>query len=144
MSQSRNQYEAERWLLTAEEDLRAAETLSSAEIFSLACFHAQQAGDKAVKALWRLIDADPWGHSVKKLISDFPSKDEIQNLQVLTDKAALLDKFYIPTRYPNGLPDLTPGQIYVREDADQGIEAARMFVSLAENWLRKNASNEPG
>ena len=44
MSQSRNQYEAERWLLTAEEDLRAAETLSSAEIYSLACFHAQQAG----------------------------------------------------------------------------------------------------
>jgi HEPN domain-containing protein len=137
MSQSRNKYEAERWLMTAKEDLLAAETLSSAEIYSLACFHAQQAGEKAVKAMWRLIDADPWGHSVKKLITDFPRKDEIQNIESFNDKAALLDKFYIPTRYPNGLPDLTPGQIYVREDAEQGIEAARMFVSLAQNWLQK-------
>ena len=68
----------------------------------------------------------------------FSAEDEIQNLHGLTEKAALLDKFYIPTRYPNGLPDLTPGQIYIREDADQGIEAARMFVALAENWLREN------
>src|SRR4030042_566225 len=131
MSQSRNQYEAERWLMTAKEDLLAAETLSSAEIYSLACFHAQQAAEKAVKALWRLIDAHPWGRSVKKLIMDFPRKDMIENAEALADKAALLDKFYIPTRYPNGLPDLTPGQIYIREDAEKGIEAARMFVSLA-------------
>jgi hypothetical protein len=32
MSQSKNRYQAERWLLTAEEDLRAAETLSQAEL----------------------------------------------------------------------------------------------------------------
>ena len=140
MSQSRNEHEAERWLLTAKEDLPAAETLSSAGIYALACFHAQQTEEKAVKALWRLIDADQWGHSVKKLITDFPRKDMIEDLEGLADKAGLLDKFYIPTRYPNGLPDLTPGQIYVREDADQGIEAARMFVSLAEKWLRKNRS----
>jgi HEPN domain-containing protein len=140
MSRSRNQYEAERWLMTAKEDLLAAEALFSAGIYASACFHAQQAGEKAVKALWLQIDADPWGHSVKKLITDFPRKDEIQNLQSLTDKAALLDKFYIPTRYPNGLPDLTPGQVYVKGDAEQGIDAARMFVSLAEKWLGKSLS----
>ncbi len=140
MSQSRNQYEAERWLLTAKEDLLATETLASAGIYALACFHAQQAAEKALKALWRLIDADPWGHSVKKLIMDFPRKDMIEDLEALTDKAALLDKFYIPTRYPNGLPDLTPGQIYIREDAEQGIEAAKMFLAFAEKWLQQNRS----
>lgn len=140
MSQSRNQYEAERWLMTAKEDVLAAETMSSAEIYASACFHAQQVGEKAVKALWRLIDANARGNSVRKLIMDFPRKDTIENLEILSDKAALLDKFYIPTRYPNGLPDLTPGQIYLKEDAERGIEAARMFVSLAEGWLRKNRS----
>ncbi len=64
----------------------------------------------------------------------------IEDLEALTDKAALLDKFYIPTRYPNGLPDLTPGQIYIREDAEQGIEAAKMFLAFAEKWLQQNRS----
>jgi HEPN domain-containing protein len=31
--------------------------------------------------------------------------------------AAALDRFYIPTRYPNGLPDLTPGKYYFQKDA---------------------------
>lgn len=57
MNQSRNQYEAERWLMTAKEDLLVAETLSSAGIHAPACFHAQQAAEKALKALWRFIDA---------------------------------------------------------------------------------------
>jgi HEPN domain-containing protein len=41
--------------------------------------------------------------------------------------AASLDKFYIPARYPNGLPDLTPGQVYISQDAEQAIEKAIFF-----------------
>ncbi len=26
-------------------------------------------------------------------------------------RTADLDQYYIPTRYPNGLPDLTPGEV---------------------------------
>lgn len=56
--------EAERWLQTAQEDLRAARTLADAGMYTQACFYAQQSGEKAVKALWYLVDAVPWGHSV--------------------------------------------------------------------------------
>jgi HEPN domain-containing protein len=42
--------------------------------------------------------------------------------------AAHLDKFYIPTRYPNGLPDLTPGQTYISQDSTQAIEKAKFFL----------------
>ncbi|MCR4438381.1 MAG: HEPN domain-containing protein [bacterium] len=38
MSVSKNRYEAERWLRTAEEDLQAAETLLAAGWFAQACF----------------------------------------------------------------------------------------------------------
>jgi hypothetical protein len=41
MSLSDNRYQAERWLLTAEEDLRAAQTLFDAGIYAQACFLAQ-------------------------------------------------------------------------------------------------------
>lgn len=137
MSLSANRYQAERWLLTAKEDLLAAETLMNEGIYAQACFLSQQAGEKAVKALWYLVDADPWGHSVKKLVLEFPERSRLENSDELAGLAALLDKFYIPTRYPNGLPDLTPGQVYGRKDASEGLEAARALVDACESWLKK-------
>jgi HEPN domain-containing protein len=51
------------------------------------------------------------------------------------EKAAGLDKFYIPTRYPNGLPDLTPGQVYLRSDAEAGIAMASFLLDAARGML---------
>lgn len=51
------------------------------------------------------------------------------------EKAAGLDKFYIPTRYPNGLPDLTPGQVYLRPDAEAGIAMASFLLNAARGML---------
>jgi HEPN domain-containing protein len=138
MSQSKNRYQAERWLLTAEEDLRAAESLSQAGLYAPACFHAQQAGEKALKSLWYAVDAEPWGHSVQRLAADFPRQTEVSNLETWIEQGALLDKFYIPTRYPNGLPDLTPGQVYRQADAGRGIEAARLLVAACRKWLEEH------
>jgi len=130
-------------LRTAEEDLRAAQGLLSLGLYAHACFQAQQAGEKAVKALWHHVDADPWGHSVKRLLADFPRKGHLPDLDTLMEQASLLDQFYIPTRYPNGLPDLTPGEVYARQDADRGIEAARMLVEAARKWLQTALEYRP-
>lgn len=137
MSRAKNRHEAERWLLTAEEDLRAARFLLEAGSYAQACFLAQQSGKKAVKALWYLEDADPWGHSVQRLILEFPRRDALPHVEAWTEQGALLDKYYIPTRYPNVLPDLTPGQVYRREDAVRGIEAAQFLVSSCQEWLAR-------
>jgi hypothetical protein len=40
---------------------------------------------------------EAWGHVVRKLIEELPETIAIQEL--LTDKAMVLDAFYIPTRY---------------------------------------------
>lgn len=137
MSQSKNRYQAERWLLTAEEDLRAATSLFESGMYAQACFYAQQAGEKAVKSLWYLVDADPWGHSVQNLIEKFPRREEIPNREEWVERGASLDKFYIPTRYPNGLPDLTPGQVYRADDARRGLESARALVAACRKWLEE-------
>lgn len=123
--------------MTAREDLQAAEVLCEAKMYAQACFLSQQAAEKAVKSLWRLADAEGWGHSVKRLILDFPEKSEIPDLESHLEEASLLDKFYIPTRYPNGLPDLTPGEVYGREDADRGLAAARSLLDLCGRWLEE-------
>ncbi len=112
MSQSKNRHDAERWHQTAQDDLKAARALRDAALFAHACFQAQQCAEKAIKALWYLMDQDPWGHSIQRLVMDFPNPEFVEDIDAWEQRAAYLDRFYIPTRYPNGLPDLTPGQSY--------------------------------
>ena len=138
MSQSKNRHQAERWLQTAAEDLHAAQVLLEGRMYAQACFYAQQSGEKAIKSLWYLLDADPWGHSVQRLIAEFPRPAELPDLEAWLEHGALLDKFYIPTRYPNGLPDLTPGQVYRLDDARRGLEAARALVTACQRWLEQH------
>jgi HEPN domain-containing protein len=45
------------------------------------------------------------------------------------------NSFYIPTRYPNGLPDLTPDQSYFRHDAEQGIALATDLLTASRRWF---------
>jgi len=137
MSLERNVYEAWRWLRTGEDDLEAATILKKSGKFAHACFHAQQAGEKALKAIWNLADADPWGHSIRKLIEDLEYVDMnlYGRLKGLLKQATILDRFYIPTRYPNGLPDLTPGEAYLEEDAERCIRQAGEILATVKSLL---------
>ncbi|MBN1841112.1 MAG: HEPN domain-containing protein [Deltaproteobacteria bacterium] len=137
MSVDKNVQEALRWLRTAEDDLDSATILRRNEKFPHACFHAQQAGEKALKAVWYFADADPWGHSIKKLIEDLRYVDLMlyEHVESLLRSGMLLDRFYIPTRYPNGLPDLTPDAAYIDEDAETCIEHATRIVNKARSVL---------
>ena len=138
MSGTKNRHRAERWLQTAEEDWKAAQVLVSNGMYAQACFYAQQSGEKAVKSLWYLVDADPWGRSVQRLVAEFPRRAEIADLDAWLGYGALLDQFYIPTRYPNGLPDLTPGQVYRLDDARRSLEAARGLIAACRKWLEEH------
>lgn len=128
MSVTKTIYEAHRWWQTAHEDFLAAQALEKVGMFSHACFECQQSGEKAVKALWFSIEADPWGHSIQKLVSEFPRQDWLKLREQWLLNAAFLDKYYIPTRYPNGLPDLTPAQSYGAEDAKMAMERASFLL----------------
>ncbi len=130
MSRDKEVYEARRWFDTAMEDLEAAQAIMDKEKFSHACFIAQQAGEKALKALWFFIGEDPWGHSIQKLIAELPDPALRGRMEELIEEGAVLDRYYIPTRYPNGLPDLTPGKYYFRKDALLCIESAQRLVNL--------------
>ena len=128
MSRDKETYEAQRWLETACEDLDAAHALLEKDKFSHACFFAQQAGEKALKALWLFLGEDPWGHSIQKLIAEIPDSSIRSLMEKLIEEAAVLDRYYIPTRYPNGLPDLTPAKYYFRKDAMLCMDSARRLV----------------
>ena len=77
MSVSHNRYQAQRWMATALEDMQAVRALSASGLYAQACFYAQQAAEKSLKAIWFAQDTDPWGHSNSRLLMDFSARDQI-------------------------------------------------------------------
>ena len=138
MSVEKNVSEAKRWMAAAKDDLDSAIILKREKKFAHSCFHSQQAAEKAVKSVWYFIDADPWGHSIKKLIDDLAPVNPsfFQSLEPLNKIGLTLDRFYIPTRYPNGLPDITPDVAFTEEDADSAVESAEKIVETARSLLK--------
>jgi HEPN domain-containing protein len=56
-------------------------------------------------------------------------------MTAVQNDAAALDRFYIPTRYPNGLPDLTPGKFYFQKDAEFAIGIAESITALVKRTI---------
>ncbi len=122
---------AEDWLGQAERDLRAAEASMEAGLFEWACFIAQQAAEKAVKAVAQARGGDAMGHAVSRLIAELfeqPPPDVV-------NAARRLDAYYIPTRYPNGWAAGKPGDYYSREDAEAAIADAQGVVGYCQGHL---------
>ena len=138
MSSEKNRHEALRWLTTAVDDLETAEILIKNEKFAHSCFHAQQAAEKAIKAVWYFSDADPWGHSIRKLIEDLNDVDVslYNELKGLVRIGMVLDRFYIPTRYPNGLPDITPDKAFDKDDAQDCINDSDRIIESVKSILK--------
>ena len=62
-------------------------------------------------------------------MQDYPDAGIRSKLEKFLDHAKRLDKLYIPTRYPNGLPDSTPAEVYTREEAEDAMRIARELIT---------------
>lgn len=60
-----------------------------------------------------------WGHSVAELCQDVIALHA--ELEPLAKIGGPLDKYYIPTRYPNGLPGGIPSDAFTAADAEMAI-----------------------
>ena len=126
--------ESRRWFGQAEMDLAAARHLAAGGFHNLACFVSQQAVEKALKAYLYLRGArEVHGHSVSVLCADCAHFDS--GFRDLTRKASPLDKYYIPTRYPNGLPGGLPSDAYDDSDSKKAIETALEALAFVEARL---------
>ncbi len=131
-----------RWLSSARRTLDSAVGDLGRGDYNWACFKAQQAAEVSVKALLRGLGLPSYGHSISKLVLILRSKGvEVPNDIVL--KAKKLDKYYIPTRYPNAWAEGAPHEYYSREDADDAIKCAKDIIEWVESvWrlLRRGSS----
>jgi len=116
----------EDWFRQALRDLEHAKRSLEFGDYEWACFAAQQAAEKAVKALYQYLGVEAWGHSVSRLLNALP--EQFRPPPELIDKAKELDKHYIPTRYPNFHPEGAPVDYYTRADAERAVKYAEEIV----------------
>lgn len=120
---------AEDWLRQAERDLHQAQISMQNEVHEWACFAAQQAAEKAVKAIHLQLGQEACGHSVLKLLQQLPEMIEV--IPELKEGASVLDAYYIPPRYPNGFSEGAPFEYYTRKQSEEAIRYAREIVEFA-------------
>lgn len=123
--------EGAQWLAQARDDLEAARLLRGGGHHNLACFHCQQAAEKALKAFLILRDEeDIGGHSVERLCERAAGLDD--RFTELVNDAARLDVFYLPTRYPNALAGGLPSRAFGPEESERALELADRVVEAVE------------
>ena len=120
-----------RWIKAAKNNLEGAKRDMEEEEHNWACFKAEQAGQLAVKALYRLLGRPAWGHDIYSLYTGI-SELLGQGSEELLGCARYLARLYIPTRYPDALPGGVPSEYFDRSDSEKAIRCAEKILEWVE------------
>jgi len=128
--------ESERWLIQAKDEFTDADDLRKNGKFYLALFHFQQATEKALKAyLYLKVKSVEvfYTHSIADLLRMVMEIDA--DFKEVTP-AKKLDRYYIPTRYPNSLPGSVPSRYFDDpEEAKEAMHLAKKVIELVERKI---------
>jgi HEPN domain-containing protein len=118
------------WLAQSESDLAFAEHGLRLGFHAHACFLAQQAAEKAAKAIHYARGARAvLGRSVDGLLAALERAG--LDAAALRPLAKQLDLHYVPARYPSGLPGNVPSEAYTAGQAAGALEGARRILAFA-------------
>ncbi len=126
------------WFTQAKDEFLDSDNLRKRERFYLALFHFQQAAVKAVKAFLYLkvksIEVF-YTHSINDLLN-VAIEIDIEFKEIESVKK--LDQYYIPTRYPNGLPGGIPSRYFDdSKEAKDAMLLAKKLIDLVEKKLKQ-------
>ena len=124
------------WFRQAEADLQHARHAMEDVDYEWSCFAAHQAAEKALKAVFLKLGLDAWGHTITVLIGNLP-KMEKQPSETLINHARILDKYYIPTRYPYGFDSGAPTDYYTAEESRSAIHQAEAILEYCRDQINQ-------
>ena len=119
------------WLHQAHSDLDLAAVSAAAGHHEWACFACHQAVEEALKALHLHHGQKVWGHGLGRSWRELPpvvGAALAEAVSDLEDRLRILDALYIPTRYPDSLPDGAPSDHFGRLQSDDAQRHARSIV----------------
>jgi HEPN domain-containing protein len=118
------------WLKMAERDLGYAELGAASGYHEGAAFHAQQAAEKAVKALVQSLHGAVRGHAITEMLRQLPASVAVP--AEIRDAGQQLDKVYVTSRYPNGFAWGNPGDYFNEKDSRELIAYGKHILE----WCR--------
>ncbi len=125
------------WLSHAQSDSRLAHLAAADEMVrrEQACFHAQQAAEKAIKAVLVLRGTEfPLTHDIEELLEIVESSGITPPKEV--QEAGLLTPYAVEFRYPGSWIEIS------ETDLREALEAAEQVVAWAETLLKNSAGAE--
>ncbi|MEM2964264.1 MAG: HEPN domain-containing protein [Candidatus Bathyarchaeia archaeon] len=132
-----NREDALRWLEQAEHNLKVAEHNFKANFYSDTCFMAEQTAQAALKAFIiyhrrRAI----WEHSIQELARICSQYDK--DFEEFIEYGKILDRYYIPTRYPDALASpAVPYKTYTEKDAREALNLVKKMVNKVSEKIKK-------
>ena len=129
--------ESSRWYLQARDDFKFVQwVLKEGVFFDKGCFLSQQAGEKVIKAcLYATGKRRLIGHSLFEMIGELTGIEA--EFTKISEPAKRLDRFYITTRYPNGLPGGSPFQVYSLSDLETAFDDLSAIFKFSEVFLKQ-------
>jgi HEPN domain-containing protein len=124
---------AKDWFAHAECDLEQDRSSPRTGRFEWVCFAAQQAAEKAVKAVFQGRAVHPRINSVKRLLETLPGNPTVDT--ALIDCATSLDRLYVATRYPHQFDAGKPADYYTRTDSEKAIGCAEIILQFCKDQL---------
>jgi len=118
----------EVWFEYAEDDLKFAYVGLREGFYSKVCFLSQQVIEKVLKGC--LVQQGKPYPKTHKLV-DLYSLCNLKWLKPYKEKIKLIDEFYIPSRYPEGIPGDLSTRPSNENDAKEAISAAKEILHLA-------------
>jgi HEPN domain-containing protein len=124
---------SEDWLNEARAELRAAQDLYEGQHWSWCCFTCQQVAEKALKAICEHFRDQQIGHNLNLLVQAVEVHAAVGD--TIRMACARLNRYYIPTRYPDAFDAGAPADQFFEADARQAVEDAEEVVRFAENTI---------
>ncbi|MFW6150327.1 MAG: HEPN domain-containing protein [Chloroflexota bacterium] len=121
------------WLRQAERDLETAGVLLEQGRYEWSCFVAQQSAEKAAVAAVQQWDGVGWGGSVSRMLTMLAERTEVSKFLLHFGKT--LDKYQVPTRYPDSFGRGSPYQYYTARDAIRAVTYGRSIVEFCAGLL---------
>lgn len=130
---------ARYWLDVSGQDLIVAEEYAT-RLPNVACFHAQQGAEKALKAAITTVYGDAPRTCVARELIEALTAAGLDVPQDVVDAAFGLDKYYAPTRYPDALGGASPATAFTAGDSTSAASAAQTVAI----WCSRFLTNDVG
>lgn len=121
--------EQNNWFKFAKDDWIVAKAARKEKVFNLACFHAQQGVEKMLKGYLSINGQDvPKIHSLAKLLTLCSRID--RDFKNISEMCIKLDDYYVPMRYPDTLPGMSPEGMPTADDAKEAIASLKKVIDF--------------